>query len=225
MSNFQVVLLEPAKRLLYEVGSFFSNILLVAVILIVGWVFAKVVRDLLSKGLKAIKLDQLSERIELESILSKGGVGYSLSELIGVICYWVILLIAVVTSLNAVNLTVAADLLNRIIFYIPNVIAAIFMLVIGMFVATLLSNIVQTASNNAGLAEAKTLSKVVQALVMIFAIAIAMEQLNIGAKIIEIVIGIVVGSMGLAAALAFGLGCKDIAGKAVAEFLDKIKKK
>jgi len=225
MSNFQVVLLEPAKRLLYEVGSFFSNILLVAVILIVGWVFAKVVRDLLSKGLKAIKLDQLSERIELESILSKGGVGYSLSELIGVICYWVILLIAVVTSLNAVNLTVAADLLNRIIFYIPNVIAAIFMLVIGMFVATLLSNIVQTAANNAGLAEAKTLSKVVQALVMIFAIAIAMEQLNIGAKIIEIVIGIIVGSMGLAAALAFGLGCKDIAGKAVAEFLDKIKKK
>ncbi|TRZ93934.1 hypothetical protein D4R78_07370 [bacterium] len=225
MSNFQIVLLEPAKELLRQVSKFSVYILLVAIILIVGWVFAKVVRDLITRGLKAIKLDQLSDRIELENILSKGGIGYSLSELIGIVCYWVVLLIAVVTALNAIHLTVAAELLNRIIYYIPNVISAIFMLVIGMFVATLLSNIVQTAANNAGLAESRILSKVVQALVMIFAIAIALEQLNIGAKIIEIVIGILVGSMGLAVALAFGLGCKDIAGKAVAEFLDKIKKK
>lgn len=225
MSNWQAVLLEPAKILLYQVGSFFVNILLVAVILIIGWIFAKVIKDLLTRSLKAIKLDQLSERIELDSILSKGGISHSLSELIGVICYWIVLLVAVAASLNAVHLTIAAELLNRIIVYIPNVIAAIFMLILGMFVATLLSNIVQTAANNAGLSESKLLSKIVQILVMIFAIAMALEQLNIGAKTIQLIIGIVVGSLGLAAALAFGLGCKDIAAKSVSEFLDKLKKK
>ncbi len=225
MSNWQQILLEPAKLMLYQIGKFLANILLVVVILIIGWIIAKIVKDLLTKGLKILKLDQLSERIELDNILSKGGVNYSLSELIGIVCYWIVILITVVASLNAVNLTVAADLLNRIILYIPHVIAAIFMLVLGMFVATLLSNIVQTAANNAGIAESKLLSKVVQALVIIFAVAIAMEQLNIGAKIIEIIIGIMVGSIGLAVALAFGLGCKDMAAKSVAEFMDKIKKK
>jgi len=225
MGNWQQILLEPAKLMLYQIGKFLANILLVVIILIIGWIIAKVIKDLLTKGLKILKLDQLSESIELDNILSKGGVNYSLSELIGIVCYWIVILITVVASLNAVNLTVAADLLNRIILYIPQVIAAIFMLVLGMFVATLLSNIVQTAANNAGIAESKLLSKVVQALVIIFAIAIAMEQLNIGAKIIEIIIGIMVGSIGLAIALAFGLGCKDMAAKSIADFLDKIKKK
>ena len=225
MSNWQAILLEPGKALLYQVGSFFVNILLVVVILIIGWVCAKVIRDLLTRCLKAIKLDQLSERIELDNILSKGGISNSLSELIGVICYWIVLLVAVVASLNAVHLTVAAELLNRMIIYVPSVIAAIFILILGMFVATLLSNIVQTATNNAGLSESRILSKIVQALVMIFAIAIALEQLNIGAKTIHILIGITVGSLGLAVALAFGLGCRDIAEKFVSEFLDKIKKK
>jgi putative Mn2+ efflux pump MntP len=160
----------------------------------------------------------------LTRLLEKGGIKYSLSELIGVICYWLALLVTFVVAINAVGLTIAADLLNQIILYIPNIIAAIFILVLGMFVATVLRNIVQTAANNAGLSQVKVLGKIVEVAAIVFAIAIALEQLNIGAKVIEMIISIVLASLGLGMALAFGLGCKDMAGRFLSEIVEKFKK-
>lgn len=225
MSNWQVVLLEPAKTVLTQISRFLVNALLVIIILIIGWVIAKFIRTVVTRVLRAVKLDELSDRIELDSILAKGGITYSLSELVGVICYWLGLLVTFVVAINAVGLTIAADLLNRIILYVPNIIAAIFILILGMFIATLLSNIVQTAASNAGLSQTKLLGKIAEVAVIIFAIAITLEQLGIGAEIIKLTTSILLGSLGLGLALAFGLGCKDIAAKFTSELIDKLKKK
>lgn len=225
MTNWQAVLLEPARGILSQIGQFLINVLLVVVILIVGWMISKLIKRIVTTVLRGIKLDALSDRIALDDLLAKGGIKYSLSELIGVICYWLALLVTFVVAINAVGLTVAADLLNRVVLYIPNIIAAIFILILGMFVATILRNIVQTAANNAGLSQVNLLSKIVEVVVIIFTIAIALEQLNIGAKIIELTISILLGSLGLGFAIAIGLGCKDIVGKSVAELLEKIKSK
>ncbi len=225
MGNWQVVLVEPAKNVISQIGQFLVNVLLVIIILIVGWVISKLINTLVTQGLRAVRLDQIASRIELDDLLAKGGINYSMSELIGVICYWLALLVTFVVAINALGLTIAADLLNRVILYVPNIIAAIFILVLGMFVATLLRNIVQTAANNAGLSQANLLSKIIDAVIIVFTIAIALEQLNIGAKIIELTTTIVLGSLGLGAALAFGLGCKDIAAKFVSELLNNIKSK
>jgi small-conductance mechanosensitive channel len=225
MSTWQIVLLEPAKMILDQIGQFVINILLVLVILVIGWLLAKMIKSIVTKLLRALKLDELSDRIELESLLAKGGIKYSLSELLGVVVYWLAILVTFMVAVNSVGLTVAADLLNRVVLYIPNIIAAIFILILGMFVATLLKNIIQTIATNAGLAEEKLLGKIVEMLVMVFVIVMALEQLNIGAKTLQLILSIVLGALGLGVALAFGLGCKEIAGKIVAEFLDKIKKK
>jgi hypothetical protein len=225
MGNWQGVLVEPAKLILAEIGTFLINLLLVVLILIVGWVISRGIKALVIRVLRTIKVDELSERIELDDILAKGGIQYSLAELIGVVFYWVGLLVTFVIAINAVGLTVAADLLNRIVLYVPNVIAAIFILIAGMFVASLLKNIVKAAASNIGLSQANLLSKICEVVIMVFAVAIALQQLNIGARIIELTISIILGAIGLGLAISFGLGCKEIAGKSVAEFLEKLKKK
>lgn len=224
MGNWQVVLLEPAKVVLSQVGQFLINVLLVIVILIIGWIISKAIKALVVRVLKTVKIDTISDKIELKELLDKGGIKYALSDLIGVVCYWLALLVTFVVAINAVGLTIAADLLNRIVLYIPNIIAAIFILILGMFVATVLKNIVQTAANNAGLSQVKMLGRMVEIAAMVFAVAIALEQLNIGAKVIELMISIVLASFGLGLALAFGLGCKDMAAKFMAELADKFKK-
>jgi len=225
MGNWQAVLVEPARAVLSQIGQFLMNLLLVIIILIVGWVISKIIKTLVVRALRVIRLDQISSRIELDDLLAKGGINYSLSELIGVICYWLALLVTFVVAINALGLTIAADLLNRVILYIPNIIAAIFIVILGLFVATLLRNVVQTAANNAGLSQANLLSKIVDLVIVIFTVAIALEQLNIGAKIIELTTTVVLGSLGLGAALAFGLGCKDIAARFVNDLLNSIKSK
>ncbi len=225
MSNWQVIFVEPAKTMLSQIAQFLSGIVLVLIIFLIGWLISKLIRTLVVKGLKIIKLDDVAKRIELDELLAKGGIKYSLSELIGVICYWLVLLVTAVVALNAVNLPIAADLLNRVVQYIPNIVAAIFILIFGMFASTILKNIIQTAANNAGVAQANLLSKFMEVAIMVFALAIALEQLNIGARIIELTITILLASIGLALALAFGLGCKDIAAKFLVELLDNIKNK
>jgi hypothetical protein len=225
MSSWQLVLFEPARAVLAQISQFLMNALLVIIILIIGWLISKVIKAIVTKALKAVKLDTLSDKIELDKLLGKGGITYSLSELVGIICYWLALLVTFMVAINAIGLTIAADLLNKVVLYIPNVIAALFILVLGMFAATLMRNVVRTAANNAGLSQSKLLAQIVETIVIVFAIFVGLEQLQIGIRITELTISIILGALGLGLALAFGLGCKDIAGKFVAELVEKFKKK
>ncbi len=225
MSSWQIVLLEPARAVLAQISQFLVSILLVIIILLMGWLVSKALKVIISKSLKLIKLDDLAGRIGLDKILGKGGISYSVSELIGVICYWLGILVTAMVAINAVGLTIAADLLNKVVLYIPHVIAAVFIVILGMFVATLLKNIIVTAVNNAGLSHGKLLGQLVETIVIVFVVIVGLEQLGLGISITQLTLGIILGSVGLGLALAFGLGCKDIAGKFVAEFVEKLKKK
>jgi len=225
MGDTVMVLLEPARVMLSQIGQFSLNLLLVIVILIIGWIIARIIKGIVIKALATLKLDELSKKIELSDLLSKGGIKYTFSELIGAICYWVIVLVTLMVAMNALGLTVAAQLLDRVIFYIPNIIAAIFIIAVGMFVAVFLRNIVMTTAANAGLNQSKTLAKIVEVVVMVFAVLMSLEQLNIAASTVDKVVTITLGSLGLAFAIAVGFGARDIAEKAISDIADKLKKK
>ena len=226
MDTLNIVLVPSAKMVLTQVGQFVTDVFLVLILLIIGWLFSKyIIKDGVTNLLKIVKLDDLSHRIELDAILAKGGITNGLSELIGIICYWLSLLITFVVALNAVGLTVAADLLQKIVLFVPNIIAAIFILIVGMFAAVLVKNLVRVSASNAGIPQANLMSNISQVVVMVFIVAIALEQLQIGGRIIDLTISIILGSFGLGFALAFGLGCKDIVGKSVGDFLTKFDEK
>jgi Conserved TM helix len=225
MDTVNAIWVPSAKMVLAQVGLFVSNLLLVLILFIIGWLVSKyVIKIGVTNLLKLAKLDNLSRKIELDAILAKGGINIGLSELIGIICYWLSLLITFVVALNAVGLTVAADLLQKIVLFVPNIIAAVFILIVGMFAAVLLRNIVRVSASNAGITQANLFGNIAEVVIMVFAAVIALEQLQIGGRIIDLTVSIILGSFGLGFALAFGLGCKDIVGKAVGDFLSKLKK-
>jgi len=174
--------------------------------------------------LKAARLDVVSDKAGLANMLAQGDIKWTLSELLGVIVYWVIMLSVLASALSAVNLTVAGDLLSRLVAYIPNIIVAIFVLVLGTFLANFVGGVVRTAVSNAGMGNAKLLAKITQTVLIVFAAIIAIEQLNIATAFIAFAVNIILAAIGLGAALAFGLGCKDIAGKAMKDILDNVKK-
>ena len=94
-----------------------------------------------------------------------------------------------------------------------------------MFVSTLLSTVIRTAASNAGITQSRLLGQITQIVVIVFASVMALQQLKIETGIILNVINIVLAATGLALGLAFGLGCKEIAGKFVEESLIKMKRK
>lgn len=224
MVDWNAVLIEPLTAMLTRVGAFLPKLVALLVILIVGWLVAKLIQVVITRVLKLIRLDTLSDKSGLSNILAKGGIRYTLAELLGVLVYWLGILIVVMAAFNLLNLTVAAELLNRAIAYIPRVISSIFILVIGLYLAALVGAIVRTTASNAGIEQARLLGKITQIILVIFAIAVALEQLEIGTVIIASVINILLASLGLGSALAFGLGCKDIAAKFTHDVIEKLKK-
>jgi hypothetical protein len=220
----KTVLPGSATAVLRQILRLIYKSFLVLFVLLAGWIVSNLVKMVVVRVLKAIKLDEIADNANLDDVLEKGGIKLSLSELIGEISYWIGILITIVIALNYLGLTIAADLLKTIVLYVPNIIAAIFIMIIGMLGATILRGITKTAAVNAGIEKAKILSNIVRVIVIVFAALIALEQLKIGATTINLIITIVLATLGLGLALAFGLGCKDIVARHVQDWIESMKK-
>lgn len=217
-------LFTPVKDLLLVGWNFFIKFLTAIIIFVIGWIVARLIKLLVIRVLKILRIDFVAEKAKIADFLSKGGIKYTLSEIIGVIIYWVILLGVLISSLNILALTGVSSLLDEILGYLPNVIGALIILILGTFISVFVASIVRATLANVGVAQANLLSKVSQVAIVVFAVIIALDQLKIGTVLIS-AMNIVLATIGLGLALAFGFGCKDVAAKFVSDLIEKIKKK
>ena len=192
-----------------QLAGFVPQLLAAMVLLILGWLVAKVVRTGMVKLLRALQFDRLSERSGIEAFLKQGQLTVSLSGLLAGLVYWLIILIVIVTVSNSLGLHLVAELFNRVVLYIPNVIVAILILVLGAILARFINRLIFAYLNNIGLEGALTISTLSEYAVLVFVFFVALEQLEIGRQLITAAFIIGFGAVGLALALAFGLGGRD----------------
>ena len=185
--------------------SFFLALL----IILIGLVLARFLKNITSIGLKAVNLDDSLSKINFNKVLEKADIKKTSSDLISEFVYWLVIFIIVMGLAAQANIPVEAAL-ERIISFIGIIILAAITLSLGTFLAILVSNIIYFISINLGLAGAKTISRLIQYAAVIFAFLLALEQLGIGPSLLVPSIGVIIGAVGLAVAIAFGLGCKDI---------------
>ena len=134
------------------------------------------------------------------------------------------MLVVILAAVNALELTIAANLLNSVILYIPHVIAAVFILVLGIFFASVLATMVRTTGANYGMKQAKGLGKLTQVIIIVFTVFQALQQLQLDITVFNLIIQAAVAAIALGIGLAIGLGCKEMAGKYVQELVDSFKK-
>ena len=221
--DWQTTIMEPAQAMWTRVMGFLPTLVSVILILIIGWMLAALVQKVVTRFLKLARLDSVSEKIGVANILTKGDINYTLSEIIGVLVYWLIMLVVILAAVNTLQLTVAAELLNQVILYIPSVIASVFILVLGIFFASVMATTVRTTAANAGVTQARTLGQFTQVIIIMFTIIQALHQLKIDTSLIELLVKAVLGSIALGVGIAIGLGCKDIAGRHVGQLIDSFK--
>lgn len=217
-------LFAPVKDLLLRSWGFFLKFFSAVVIFVIGWLVARLIKAVVVKVLKALRIDAISEQAKIQEFLSKGGIKHTVSEIIGIIIYWIVIIGVLISSLNILALTGVSDLLDRILGYLPNVLGAVIILLLGILISALVTSVVRTAASNVGITQAGVLSKVAQVAIIVFTILIALQQLGIGQVLVS-AMSIVLATIGLGLALAFGLGCRDIAGDFVTDLINKLKSK
>lgn len=186
------------------------------VVVLVGFVVAKLLDTLLSKLLAKLGLDRLMAGTGLTKMLGRVGIQVPVSSLIGKIVYWFVLLIFLVSAAESLGLDRVSATLDMLALYLPKVLGAALVLLAGVLLAQLLSGIVRGAAEGVGLDYAHSLGRIAQGLVILISISVAIGQLEVKTDLLNNVIAIALISIGLAAALALGLGSRDIAAQIIA---------
>jgi hypothetical protein len=201
--------LEPLNAMLYQVGAFVPRLAIALVVVLAGWLIAKTVRFAVTKALRAINFNVLTERAGLDNFLRQGGWPGDTSSLFGVLAYWLVILAALLVAFNGLGLSYIADLLGRVVWFVPNLFVALLVLAFGSYFARFVGEAVSSYFRGAQMRDAVLLGQIARYAVMAFVILIALDQIKVGGDIVRESFLVVLAGVVFALALAFGLAGKD----------------
>lgn len=179
---------------------------LALIILIAGWTVAALLRVLLVRLLRAIGLERVAERARVGDVLRRGDIRQTFVELLGSLAYWLLIIATVIVALQYIGISAAAEWLTQLGAFVPRIIISITIFLFGMLFASFLGTTVRVASLNAGMPQGHLIGQAVHTIALIVTIIIALEQLQVVTRTIEVALYILMGTFGLAFALALGLG-------------------
>ena len=210
--------LEPLRGILYQIGAFLPRLLIAALVVIVGWLLAKVVRFAVTRFLRAVNFNVLTERSGLDNFLRQGGLEKNTGDIIGVLAYWLVVLAALIIAFNGLGLTYITDLLGRVVWFVPNIFVALLVLAFGSYFARFVGDAVITYARNVKMADARFFGKLAQYAIMIFVVLIALDHIKVGGDIVRESFIVILAGVVFALALAFGLAGKDWAADRIAKW-------
>lgn len=216
MQTVKTVTVAPLQQAYQIIMGYLPQVLGALVILLVGWLVAIIIRKVAGKVLRAAGLDVISERTGVTGILDRGGIGKRPSELLGWGVYWLILFSALVATFNALGLEIASTLLRAIVLYIPSILVALLLLGLGIFASRYIDALVTGAAAALNIPFPDVLGRAAQVLIVFIAATMALNELNIATQVVSLGFVVLLGVLGLAAVIAFGLGSKEIAGQLAA---------
>ncbi|CEG51927.1 MAG: transporter [Pseudomonas sp. BICA1-14] len=209
-------LLSAMSSLWASVAAFIPRLFGALVVVLLGFVVAKLLDTLLSKVLAKVGLDRLMAGTGLTKLLGRAGIRIPVSALIGKVVYWFVLLIFLVSAAESLGLERVSATLDMLALYVPKVFGAALILLAGVLLAQLLSGLVRGAAESVGLDYANGLARMAQGLLIIISISVAIGQLEVKTELLNYVIAIVLITVGLAVALAFGLGSRELVSQILA---------
>jgi hypothetical protein len=195
---------------------FLHNIVGAAIWLLIGYIVARVVKAVLVKALHAIKFDQIVDRAGVDRALQAAGTRMDAAAVLATVVFWWIFLMFIENAVTALGISTLTTFINTILGYIPNIFAAILILIVGALIANVVAEIVRGAATEAGLTTAGLLATVARWGILLFAALSALTQLNVAQNMIFILFAGLVTMLAIAGGLAFGLGGVDSAGSLLA---------
>jgi hypothetical protein len=191
--------------------SFLPALIGAAIILIIGWFLSGLLANLIERALKAVGLESAVERSGIGDFVRRSGTRMTVSGVIATLIKYFIFLIFVQAAANVLGIPQLTEIINRIILFIPNVVVAMAIIVIGSLIARFLSGLVRSSVSELGVGSPNLLATLTQYIVVGFAVIAAIDQLGIAATLVNTLLIGLIGSVALAIGLAFGLGGRDVA--------------
>ena len=198
-------LLQPLQNALSTFLSYIPQLIGAIVILVIGYIVAKVLQAVVGRVLQAIGFDGWMEKGGIKHFFDRADTNQTPHSILGKLVFWFVFIIALTMAADALGIPQVSAVLGQLIAYIPNIIAAILILILAALLANFLSGIVRGATGSG------ILASVAQYAIIVYAAFAALTQLGIAVQLTANTFLILLGGVALAAALAFGIGGRDVA--------------
>jgi hypothetical protein len=193
-------------------------VLLAVVLFFTALIVAKVVERILRGVMVRLRFDALVEKVGIDTAIQKLGMRESLNVVIPRIIYYLLLFLFARTAADTLGLTAISNAIGTFMAYLPNLVAALLILILGSAAAQFAGRAVAQAAANSGIEFASSLGGLVSGLLLFVLGIMAISQLQIDTEIIQIVTMAVLAGMALAFGLTFGLGSRDVTRNILAGF-------
>ncbi len=188
------------------VALFLPRFIAAVVVFLVGWLIAELLGKLAYHVVRVLHVDNALSRVGFRQAWEKSGFRLNTPVLFYELVKWFFVVVFLMAATNILGLGQVSEFLRTVVFYIPNVIVAMVILLIGILVAKFLEGLVKASVKAAGLMSANFLGSLTKWAVFVFSLLIALAQLKVADDIIKIVITGLIAASALAMGLAFGLG-------------------
>src|SRR3954447_15610862 len=196
---------QPLQDALSTFFSYIPQLIGAIVILVIGYVIARILRAIVGRVLKGIGFDRWMERGGIKQFLDRAETNQTPHSILGKLVFWFVFIIAITMAADALGIPQVSAVLAQLIAYIPNIIAAILILILAALLGNFLSSIVRGATGS------DLLASIAQYAIIVYAVFAAITQLGIAVELTAPTFLIVLGAVALAAAIAFGLGGREVA--------------
>lgn len=203
------IAIEPLRAFLVQIGGYLPRLGVALAVAVGGWLLAKGLRFATVKALRAFNFNVLTERAGFDAFLQQGGTERDTSDLIGLIVYWLVVLSALIVAFNGLGLTQVTELLGRVLLFLPRLLVALLVLVVGLYFARFVRQSVLAWCRSAGVGDGELLSRIAQYAIVTFVLLIAIDHIDIGGGLVQQTFLILLAGIVLALALAFGIGGRD----------------
>lgn len=190
-------------------------------IIIVGIIISKIVAGIIRRLLEKLQIDKLGEKLEEIDLVQQSNVKIKISQIISKFIYYILLLFFMIAGAEALGMPAISQLVSDIINFIPNLIVAIIMIVLGLLIAEALKNIVHTALKSLGIPSASMIASFVFYFILITVFVSALRQAAIETKFLETNLSILIAGVVFAFAIGYGLASKDILKNFLSSFYNK----
>ena len=216
LTSIYHLIVVPFWGMVLKVASFIPTLFSAVLLLILGVVVAKLFKDVFHRILSELHFDHLAEKVGLSGLLHKGGIRTSLVDLIGTMVHMIVIFIFLIMAVEVMGLSSINTLMGYMVTYVPQVISAMFILVVGMIIAKIMGGVIYTVAMNLSMPNPKILKSISRWAILIYAFRISLEELGYGMLFEGHLFHLVLGGVVLALALAFGLGGRDKAAEYMA---------
>jgi hypothetical protein len=179
------------------------------IIVLIGWLISGFIAKLIATGLRAIKFNDVLDRVGLNTTRMASGTDGA--GVVAAVVKWMMRFIVLLVAFDALGLPAVSEVLRQFLLWLPNLVVAIVVLILAGLAARALGNIVRGTSAEAGFSNPDTLANVAKTAVWVFAIVIAVNQIGIAKTLVNTLFMGAVAAVSLASGLAFGLGGRDLA--------------